>query len=281
MAHWTLDDIAWDAFSPAAVDPRLLELVKAAALVEANSGDYVVYLNHVFNDDARVKEAFEQWGVEEIQHGRALGRWAEMADPDFSFEQALADFRANYSLPLDAAESVRGSRTGELVSRCVIESGTSSFYTAIKDGTDEPVLKQIAGLIAADEFRHYALFLDKLRAFERDERVTVMDRIKVALGRLRETEDDELAMAYFCANMIGTGASYVREDNWAAYESRALDFYRERHILRATSMMVKAMGLHPHGWFANVMGKVTWAGFRAKRWQHHRATAQQQRVLAA
>ncbi len=280
MAHWTLDDIDWDSFNPAAVDPRLLELVKAAALVEANSADYVIYLNHVFNNDARVKQAFEQWGVEEIQHGQALGRWAEMADPDFSFEQALKEFRTNYSLPLDAEESVRGSRTGELVSRCVIESGTSSFYTAIKDGTDEPVLKQIAGHIAADEFRHYALFLEKLRAFEADERVTLLDRVKVAIGRLRETEDDELAMAYFCANHSQDGVAYDRAVNWAAYEGRALDYYQERHILRAASMMAKAMGLHPHGWFANLLGKVTWAGFRAKRWQHQRHN-NQQRALAA
>lgn len=281
MGHWKLDDIKWDQFNADAVDLRLLELVKAASLVEANSGDYVTYLNRVFNNDARVKAAFEQWGVEEIQHGQALGRWAEMADPSFSFERALSDFRQNYSLPLDADESVRGSRTGELVSRCVIESGTSSFYTAIKDGTDEPVLKQIAGHIAADEFRHYALFLTKLQTFEADERVTLMDRVKVAIGRLRETEDDELAMAYYCANHIGAGIAYDREANWAAYEGRALDYYQQRHILRATSMMVKAMGLHPHGWFANLMGKVTWAGFRAKRWQHQRAAGQEQQAIAA
>lgn len=279
MSHWTLDDIAWDRFDPDAVDPRLLQLVKAAALVEANSADYVVYLNQVFNNDPRVKEAFEQWGVEEIQHGQALGRWAEMADPDFSFEKALKDFRASYSLPLDAEESVRGSRTGELVSRCVIESGTSSFYTAIKDGTDEPVMKQIAANIAADEFRHYALFLEKLQAIEIEERVTIWDRIKIGVGRLRETEDDELAMAYYCANSIASGNAYNREDSWAAYEARALDYYQERHILRAASMMAKAMGLHPHGWFANLMGKATWMGFRAKRWQHQRG--QDQTALAA
>ena len=39
--------------------------------------------------------------------------------------------RDGYKLPLDAASSVRGSRTGELIARCMVETGTSSYYTAL------------------------------------------------------------------------------------------------------------------------------------------------------
>jgi len=53
---------------------------------------------------------------------------------------------------------VRGSRSGELIARCVVETGTSSYYTAIADATDEPLLKTYAGHIASDELRHYKLF---------------------------------------------------------------------------------------------------------------------------
>ena len=59
---------------------------------------------------------------------------------------------------------MRGSRRGEMISRCVVESGTSSYYTAIRDATDEPVLKEIAGRIAADEYRHYKLFYETMNA---------------------------------------------------------------------------------------------------------------------
>jgi rubrerythrin len=107
------------------------------------------------------------WGREEVQHGRALGRWAEMADPSFNFPSAFERFHAGYKPPhfaSDDALSVRGSRRGEMVARCVVESGTSSFYSAIRDATDEPVLKEIAGRIAADEFRHYKLFFETLHA---------------------------------------------------------------------------------------------------------------------
>ena len=33
MAHWTLDQIPWDQFDPSKIDPELVKLVKAAALV--------------------------------------------------------------------------------------------------------------------------------------------------------------------------------------------------------------------------------------------------------
>ena len=52
MAHWTLDDIPWDRFDPTAVDPDILALVKAAAVVEHNGGDYAIYLCNVFDGDA-------------------------------------------------------------------------------------------------------------------------------------------------------------------------------------------------------------------------------------
>ena len=277
MGHWKLDDIKWDQFNADAVDLRLLELVKAASLVEANSGDYVTYLNRVFNNDARVKAAFEQWGVEEIQHGQALGRWAEMADPSFSFERALSDFRQNYSLPLDADESVRGSRTGELVSRCVIESGTSSFYTAMKEATDEPVLKAIAANIAADEFAHYRLFLETFQSLAEREKIGRHTRIMVALGRFKESEDDELAMAHYCANVPDDSLAYERVKFSADYERCAMALYRRRHIERASAMIAKAMGLKPQGAPARLFGKAMWTLLRFRQ----RKGAQQPSALAA
>src|SRR5690554_7185605 len=81
--HWSLDDIAWDRFDRSRVDPELLKIAKAAALVEYNSSDYAAYLCNVFPDDEGFKKEAQRWAVEEIQHGEALGRWAQMADPDF------------------------------------------------------------------------------------------------------------------------------------------------------------------------------------------------------
>ena len=49
--HWTLDDLPWDQFDASKVDPEVLKIVKAAAMVEYNGRDYATYLCNVFHDD--------------------------------------------------------------------------------------------------------------------------------------------------------------------------------------------------------------------------------------
>lgn len=266
-ARWSLDDINWDAFEGSKVDPDLLKAVKAAAMVEYNATDYVTYLCNVFNDRPDIQQMIVQWGDEEIQHGAALGRWCEIADPGFKMADAFERFLDIYRIPLDVDESVRGSRAGELVARCVVESGTSSFYTAIKEATDEPVLKQIAQKIAADEWSHYKLFLDALD--DLDEKPSMWEKAKVALLRINEADDDELASAYFAANTVaGDGAIYDRKKYAAAYEARALVLYQRQHTNKLISMIAKTIGLTPHGRFMKLIKPVVW-----KVWQRRQRKA--------
>lgn len=265
--HWTLDDIKWADFDASKVDQDILRAVKAAAMVEYNAPDYVTYLCNVFADRPDVKEIIHRWGDEEVQHGAALARWAELADPTFSFEVAFKRFRDGYKIPTDAIQSVRGSRAGELVARCVVESGTSSYYTAIKDATDEPVLKQIAANIAADEFRHYKLFYDQFNALG-EVQPSVLARARIAIGRVSEADDDELACAYYSANTPVDGSvPYERTRFAKAYEKRALGLYRRQHVDRLVSMVGKAAGLKPHGLVMRIVGSAVWAfwSLRSKR----------------
>ena len=81
MKHWTLEQIHWTRFDPARVDPEIVKLVKAAAMVEFNGGDYATYLNRVFADDPEFQAVATAWAQEEVQHGQALARWAKLADP--------------------------------------------------------------------------------------------------------------------------------------------------------------------------------------------------------
>jgi rubrerythrin len=266
--HWTLEDIAWDRFDSAKVDQDILAAVKAAAMVEANAGDYVTYLLKIFSDRPDVCQSIEVWGREEEQHGAALAKWAELADPDFSFERAFARFQEIYAVPTGLDESVRGSRAGEMIARCVVESGTSSFYTAIREATDEPVLCDVARRIAADEFRHYKLFYETLQSFE--DAPSMLERAKVALLRVNEADDDELASAYYAANTTpGDGVAYEREKFAAAYEARALVLYQRHHTNRLVSMIAKAVGLAPHGRFMRMMEPIVW-----KVWQRRTRKAQ-------
>jgi rubrerythrin len=246
--HWTLEDIPWDQFDAAKVDPDLLKLVKAASLVEYNGGDYATYLCNVFRGDSEFQRAARAWAEEEVQHGRALGRWAEMADKSFDFERSFQRFLAGFRLPLEATTSVRGSRSGELVARCMVETGTSSYYTALAEAAAEPVLKEICRKIAGDEFRHYKLFYSYLNRYLERDGIGRLKRALVALGRARESEDDELAYAYYAAN--GEGEPYDRERCIAAYLKRAFACYSSRHLRRVVAMSFKTAGLSPRGQLA-------------------------------
>jgi len=244
MKHWTLDDIAWDRFDRHKVDPDLLRIIKAASLVEHNGGDYAIYLENVFRGDAEFQQAARDWAQEEVQHGQALQRWAELADPAWDFKGAFQRFNDGFKLPLTATNSVRGSRTGELIARCIVETGTSSYYTALADAAAEPVLKQICGKIAADELRHYKLFYTHMVRYQEQERLGFWGRLRTGVGRILESEDDELACAYWAANESGP---YERRPNSRAYARRAYAVYRAKHIDRGIAMVMKAVGLSPQG----------------------------------
>ena len=257
MKHWQIDDVGWNRFAADKVDPAVVPLVKAAALVERNATDYARYLNNVFADDPEFGRAVDRWSLEEVQHGDALGRWATLADPSWDYPAAFARFREGYRIPLDAATSVRGSRTGELIARCLVETGTSSYYTALGDAAGEPVLKNICRLIAADELRHFKLFYDHMRRWLARERIGLPRRLRIAAGRIGESEDDELAYAWHCAN-APAGARYDRTRCIAAYMGGAVAFYRFRHVERGMGMILKAVGLPPRGWLSDAAAWFTW-----------------------
>lgn len=247
MKHWTLDDIPWDRFDPSLVDPELLRIVKAASLVEYNGGDYAAYLCNVFDDDDSFQGAARSWAVEEVQHGAVLARWAALADPSFDFDKSFARFKEGFSIPVSATHSIRGSRAGELVARCIVETGTSSYYTALMEAAKEPVLREICRNIAADELRHYKLFYSHLRRYVEAEKIGRLRRVLVALSRITESEDDELAYAYYSAN--GDASVAYDRRHWANhYARRAYGFYQRHHIERAIAMVLKAAGLSPQGW---------------------------------
>ena len=260
MGQWTLDDIPWDRFDRSELDPEIVPIVKAASLVEYNGGAYAHHLCRIFRDDSDFQCAARRWGEEEIQHGRALARWAALADRSYDFAAAFDRFRAGYRIDFDTAASRRGSRSGEMIARCMVEVGTSSYYSALRDSVREPVLKEICRNIAADEIRHYKLFYKTLtRCLERD-RIGLWQRLRIALGRIAEAEDDELAYAYYAANE--TSGPYDRRRCTRAYARRALALYRQPHVQQMIAMVSKAVGLAPHGRLARAATHLAWRALR-------------------
>lgn len=274
--HWKIADLPWDSLNPALVDADLLKVVKAAALVEYNAAVYADYLKKIFHDDKPFCAAADRWAVEEVQHGAALGAWAEKIDPSWNLEAAMARFRAGYApehFINGATNSVRGSRSGEMVARCMVEIGTSSYYSAIGEATTEPVLQAICKHIAADEFKHYKLFYDTLNQYLDSEKLSRMKRLKIALGRIAESEDDELSYAFYAANE-NESTPYDREHFNREYLARAYGYYRPKHLDRAVAMIFKACGFKPHSLSYKVVTRLAWRRIAGE-------TKKMQRKLAA
>ena len=268
--HWKIADLPWDRFDAAKVDPDLLAVAKAASLVEYNARDYARYLSNVFPDDAQLQHAMLDWAEEEMQHGEALGKWAMRADPDFNFTKASARYSAGFRVDLTVQNSIRGSQTGELIARCIVETGTSSYYTALADACEEPVLKAICRNIAADELRHYKLFYDYLKHYIDRDNLHRFSRLKIGMQRIGESEDDELAYAYYAAN-APENEPYDHKKYNAIYAAQAYRFYRRHHVERVVSMVFKACGLKPHTVWQGIANRVAWKLINVR---HRRAVRQ-------
>ena len=256
MGTWTLDDIPWEQFDRSKLDPEMVKIAKAACMVEHHSADYGKYLCGVFHDDPDFCADVLKWAEEEVQHGATLRRYAELADPSFDFDAIFARFVAGHRIDVEASESIRGSRCGEMVARCIVEVGTSAYYSALRDAAEEPVFKAICKRIAGDEFRHYKLFYSAMKRYRDIEGVGRLSRAKVAFGRVFESSDDELSYAYHCG--AGETDPYVRRRTARAYAARTFPLYRRDHVQRGVGMTLKAIGIKPQSRLGRLIAAVTW-----------------------
>lgn len=268
---WKFEDIEWSLFDPQKVNPETLRVIKAGSVVEHNGSDYGIYLKNVFKGDALFEKEIEGWSTDEIKHGKVLAEWVTMADPTYNFEERFKAYVDGFPIDTEAKESIRGSRGSELLTRCMVEIGTSSFYTAVKDATDEPLLKHICGKIAADELRHYKLFYTHFQRYQDKEKLNFFRRFKVAISRLLENEDDELAFAYYTAN--AETAPYNRRHYTQVYGKAVYSYYQKIHVERSMALFCKALGMNPQGWLYKIMSFVAYRTLSSKAAKYAKATA--------
>lgn len=157
--RWNMDELRYADIDKSWVrnDEPLFFVLASASLVESGSDLYTHVLLNYFNGSEVGDWLRNQWEPEELQHGRALRRYVESVWPEFDWPSTYEKFLAEYSryCVVDELEEIPAL---ELLARSVIETGTATLYRALRDYTDEPVLKQLAGLIQADEVRHYKYF---------------------------------------------------------------------------------------------------------------------------
>ncbi|HEX7687675.1 MAG TPA: ferritin-like domain-containing protein [Burkholderiaceae bacterium] len=209
--RWSMSDLDLSRADPARVrgDDALFLLVCSASFIESGSDTYTRNLVERFADDPEVAGWLSrQWEHEELQHGRALKAYVQHVWPGFDWESAYADFFAEYSR-ICTMEELEPTRGQEMAARCIVEMGTTTYYTALHDACDEPVLRELFWRIRTDEVQHYKHFygyFQKYREIDRLHRGQVLTALVRRLLELRR-EDATIALRHAVAWRLRTGAA--------------------------------------------------------------------------
>ncbi len=218
----------------------------SASFIEITSDLYTQNLIEFFRHDAEIAEWLAQrWEKEELQHGVALKKYVQTAWPAFDWETAYAAFRIDYGATC-TVEGLAGTKALEMVARCVVETGTASFYRMLSDLSPEPVLPRLAAEISTDEVRHYKHFHRYFRRYRQLERPSRFAVLRTLLKRAADVEAEDTFYA-FRAVFRGSnpGVEFQRSD-YDAYRDGVLDLVRQYfpHGM-AVKMLLKPLGLSP------------------------------------
>lgn len=193
--HWQIEQIDFSRIDHARIAHRedLFYLLTSASFIESGSDLYTSNLVSHYADYPDVAAWLAQhWEQEELQHGRAFECYVKAAWPQFPWQQAFESFLAEYG-PLCNVEELESDRALELAARCVVETGTTTYYQTLRGLSDEPVLTDLLGRIRADEVSHYKHFLSyfkQLRAARPMSRLRVAKVVYKRLLELRESDAD-------------------------------------------------------------------------------------------
>jgi hypothetical protein len=195
---WRLADIDYAAIdrSQVANDSTLFTLVTMASFVETGSDLYAHVLVSYFDADPEVAGWLAQsWEHEEVQHGAALRAYVEHAWPDFDWQRVYDAFFEEYGKTCTLPD-LEPSHALELAARCVVEMGTATLYSSLHDYVREPVLKDLAARIYADEVRHYKHFYRYFRRYQQRERHGRWRVGRTLAKRMFASRDDDGYCAY-------------------------------------------------------------------------------------
>ena len=202
--RWSLDSIDWGALRHDLVadNEAIFYLIASASFVEATTDLYTQNLIAYFADDDEITAWLRtHWLPEELQHGRALRRYVQLAWPDFDWDGVYAKFQPEYAAQC-ANDGLEPTRTREMASRCVVEMGTSSYYRTLSRMTDDPVLSSLTQRIAEDEISHYKHFYRYLKKYQAREGERRGGILRALWNRLRMIDgaDSRIAISHiYCA----------------------------------------------------------------------------------
>jgi hypothetical protein len=219
-APWSVGDIPYDSIDASLIhdNTELFYLIAAASFVEITSDLYTRNLIEFFQGNPEIENWLANfWEPEEVQHGVALKRYVQAVWPEFDWERSYRAFFVEYGAAC-TMEALAHTRSLEMVARCVVETGTSSFYRTLSEVAPEPVLKQITANISGDEVRHYKHFYRYFLDYKESERP---GRVAILRQLWKRSTDVKAEDAYFAFKHV-----FLERNADEAFTQEAYDEFR-------------------------------------------------------
>ncbi len=244
--HWRVDDIPFDAVDPSRLRGHtdLFFMLVSASFVEISSDLYTRNLVEYYRNDPELCGWLDHhWQHEEVQHGVALRRYIATAWPEFPWQEAYDGFIDDYRR-FCTVEQLGPTRALELVSRCMVETGTATLYTVLHRLSPEPVLRELTLNIRNDEVRHYKHFLRHFRSYRKTEGTGRASILRTLWARAAEVDNEDAFYAFKHTHLAGgRQRSFVAAD-YKRFRRRALAAAHDTYpFAMAAKMALKPLAL--------------------------------------
>lgn len=244
---WSVAEIDYDAIDVARVrdDRTLFYLLTGASFIESGSDTYAGNLAQYYADvpDA-AKWLAEHWESEELQHGLALRRYVEHVWPEFDWERGYQRFFDEYSQTC-SVDNFERTQALEMAARCVVETGTATYYRALEQASDEPVLRNLTRRIANDEVRHYKHFFRYFNDLNHREQLGRAKVLAALARRLLEIKNEDAEIALRNVLRIEQNREDVPDREVRALNSRCSAVVRRHLPIEMTvKMLLRPLHLH-------------------------------------
>jgi len=242
VRRWNLDDIRFDLIDVDSVrnnDFLFLTLASASfveILAETYSGNLVLHFegNEPITDWLR-----GSWQSDEVQHGLALKKYVNTVWPEFDWERGHKSFTEDYQR-LCTVEQLEPERALELIARCVVETGTSTFYRAVHDYVSEPILRELLNNIKTDEIAHYAFFRTHFESENATRRHGAWSSLKTTWHRLRDVRGEDAYIAFKHVYNERYPGQTATDEHWLDYSRTVKSLARNYYpFTMAIKMLLK------------------------------------------
>jgi hypothetical protein len=243
---WRIEDIPFDKVDRRLIadDEFMFHTLAAASFTEILAELYSNNLIEHFKGNPEIESWLRQsWREEEVQHGQSLKKYVQTVWTDFDWERAYADFQVEYGA-LCTSEQLESDRALELIARCVVETGTSSFYKALNHYVREPVLRQLLDHIRADEVAHYTHFRRYYSGFDAVKRHGLRAVSTVILRRLAAIESEDAYIAFKHAYIGHYPDRPFKDVYWKEFQKTTKRLARSHYPFEmAVKMLIKPVPL--------------------------------------